>query len=178
MTNLDKLDIVIRHAGGKVIAGIPQIALYATAESAAAALDGLERKKNALKDDIAAAGIADVLPDVAGASTATSADGVGRFAIKSAIVAVMILLVLAVSGALLVNRIEAAGRAIAGTDLRGGRQFWTNLEQSLERMAEPSNEMSEERRQKILSNIRVVVNRYRPFAAEIALLFSPPPASR
>ena len=93
-----QLDIVIRHADGKVIAGIPQIALYATAENVAAALDCLERKKNILKDDIAAAGVFDPLPDAAAASAASPTDRIARFAIKSAIVAVMVLLVLAVSG--------------------------------------------------------------------------------
>lgn len=178
MTNLDKLDIVIRHADGKVVAGIPQIALYARADNAAAALDGLERKKNLLKDDIAAAGIIDPLPATAGASAGSSTDSLARFAIKSAIVAVMILLVLAVSGAMLAKSIESTVRGVAGADLRGGRQFWTNVEQSLEKMADPSNEMSDERKQKLLSHIRVVVNRIRPFVAEIAPLFTPPPAGR
>ena len=173
MTSLDQLDIVIRHADGKVIAGIPQIALYATADNAAAALDGLERKKNVLKDDIAAAGISDPVPVAVNTSAASSTDSLARFALKSAIVAVMILLVLAVSGAMLANRIESTARGIAGSDLRGGRQFWSNVEQSLEKMADPSNEMSEERKQKLLSHIRVVVNRLRPFVAEVAPLFAP-----
>ena len=115
---------------------------------------------------------------MAGASAGSATDGLARFAIKSAIVAVMILLVLAVSGAMLAKSIEATARGIAGADLRGGRQFWINVEQSLEKMADPSNEMSEERKQKLLSNIRVVVNRLRPFVAEIAPLFTPPPAGR
>lgn len=170
--DIDKLDIVIRHADGQVIAGVPQIALYAKAENAAAALEILERKKGMLKDDIAAAGVAGPLPNMPLVSGASLTDGIGRFAIKSGIVAVMILLVLSVSGAMLANKIEATARGIVGAE-HGGRQFWTNVEQSLERMANPSNEMSEERKQKLLSNIRVVVKRLRPFMAEIALLFAP-----
>lgn len=178
MADIDKLDIVIRHVDGKVIAGIPQIALYATAENAAAALAILEKKKRLLENDIAAAGIIDPLPVAAGASAVAPGDSVVRFAIKAAIVAVMIFLVVAVSGAMLANRIEATARGIAGSDLRGGRQFWTNMERSLERMADPSNEMSEERKQRLLANIRGLVNRLRPFVAEVAPLFAPstPPA--
>lgn len=171
---LDELDIVIRHVDGQVVAGIPQIALYAKAENAAAALEDLERKKNILKADIAAAGVVDPLPSVPVGSATSATDGIGRFVIKSGIVALMVLLVLVVSGGMLASRIESAARGVVGTDLRGGRQFWTNLEQGLERMADPSNEMSEERRQKIASNIRVLVNRLRPFTAELAPLFTPP----
>lgn len=176
--NVDKLDIVIRHAEGKVVAGIPQIALYASAESAAAALDALEQKRAILKDEIAAIGIAEPLPSMQAARVTSSSDSIVRFAIKSGIVAVMILLVLAVSGAMLANKIESSARGVVGADLRGGRQFWTNLEQGIERMADPSNEMSEERKQKLLANVRVLVNRLRPFTAEIALLFSAPPPAR
>jgi hypothetical protein len=172
--NIDKLDIVIRHTDGQVVAGIPQIALYAKAENAVAALESLERKKNILKDDIAAAGVVDPVP-YAATSVASPTDGIGRFVIKSGIVALMVLLVLAVSGGMLASRIEATARGIVGGDLRGGRQFWTNLEQGLERMADPSNEMSEERKQKLASSIRVLVNRVRPFTAELAPLFTPPP---
>lgn len=170
---IDGLDIVIRHADGQVIAGIPQIALYAKAENAAAALEALERKKNVLKDDVAAVGIVDPLPRVQATSGTSATDWIGRFVLKSGIVALMVLLVLVVSGGMLASRIEATARGIV--DLRGGRQFWTNLEQGLERMADPSNEMSEERKQKLASNIRVLVNRMRPFTAELAPLFTPPP---
>ena len=90
----------------------------------------------------------------------------------------MILLVLSVSGAMLANRIESGARGIVGADFRGGRQFWTNLEQGLEKMADPSNEMSEERKQKLVSHIRVLVNRLRPFTAEVAPLFAPTPPAR
>jgi len=173
---IDKLDIVIRHAGSKVVAGIPQIALYATAETVADALQILERKKNETKNDIAAAGIVDPVSVAAGAGLA--AESIGRFAIKAGIVAVMMLFVLAVSGALLANRIESVGRGIVGADLSDGRQVWVNLENNLEKLALPANDMPEERKQKLLSNIRVVVNRLRPFVAEIAPLFTPPPAGR
>jgi len=176
--NIDKLDIVIRHTDGQVVAGIPQIALYAKAENATAALESLERKKNILKEDVAAAGVVDPLPHAAATNVASPTDGIGRFVIKSGIVALMVLLVLVVSGGMLASRIEATARGIVGADLRGGRQFWTNLEQGLERMADPSNEMSEERKQKLVSNIRVLVNRVRPFTAELAPLFTPPPPSR
>lgn len=175
--DIDKLDIVIRHADGQVVAGVPQIALYAKAENVATALEILERKKRILKDDIAAAGIVDPLPTAPAASAASPTDGIGRFAIKSGIVAVMILLVLSVSGGMLASRIEATARGIVGAE-HGGRQFWANVERSLERMASPSNEMSEERKQKLLSNIRVLVNRLRPFTAEIAPLFAPAPPGR
>lgn len=176
--NIDKLDIVIRHVAGKVVAGIPPIALYASAESAAAALEALERKKTILKEDIAAVGFAAPLSDVNATSVASPMNGIGQFAVKSGIVAVMILLVLAVSAATIASKIESTARGIVSTELRGGRQFWVALEQALERMADPSNEMPEERKNKLVSNIRVLVNRVRPFAAELGPVFSPSPPVR
>lgn len=177
MVDIDELDIVIRRVGGKVVAGIPPLALYATATTVASALDLLEQKKRLLRDDIAAAGMAE-LPADAVQRTPSQGDNIGRFAMKAGIVAVMVLFVLAISGALVANRIEASVNAMIGSDRMGGRQFWTGLERALESAAEPSNEMAPERQKKLLSNIRVMVNRYKPFIAEVAPLFSATQADR
>ena len=42
MSRIDELDIVIRHKGGKVVAGIPQLSLYAKADDIHAAVTALE----------------------------------------------------------------------------------------------------------------------------------------
>ena len=41
MSRVDELDVVIRHKGGKVIAGIPQIGLYAKGDDVNVALAAL-----------------------------------------------------------------------------------------------------------------------------------------
>jgi hypothetical protein len=176
MIDIDDLDVVIRRVGGKVVAGVPRLALYATAATTASALELLDQKKKALRDDIAAAGMAE-LPPEAVPGVPTQVDHIGRFAMKASIVAVLTLLVMGISGALVANRIEASVTAMVGSDRIGGRQFWTGLERALN-AAEPANEMPPERRKKLLSNIRVLVDRYRPFVAEVSQLFSPPPSGR
>jgi hypothetical protein len=55
--------------------------------------------------------------------------------------------------------------------LRGGSQFWTRVEQDLERQADPRNDMPEARKEKLLADLRVVVSRWRPFVAEASKLF-------
>lgn len=177
MIDIDDLDVVIRRVGGKVVAGIPRLALYATATTTASALDLLDQKKKALRDDIAATGMAE-LPPEAVPGIPTQMDHIGRFAMKASIVAALTLLVIGISGALVANRIEASVTTMIGSDRIGGRQFWTGLERALESAADPANEMPPERQKKLLSNIHVLVNRYRPFVAEVSQLFSPPPSGR
>ena len=56
MSHIDELDIVIRNKGAKVSAGIPQLALWATASDAHEAINALERKRAAFLADLAEAG--------------------------------------------------------------------------------------------------------------------------
>src|ERR1700736_36861 len=56
MSRINELDIVIRHKGAKVSAGIPQLALWATAGDAHAAITALEQKRAAFIADVAEAG--------------------------------------------------------------------------------------------------------------------------
>src|SRR5262245_56192343 len=140
MVDIDELDIVIRRIGGKVVAGIPPLALYATSTSVASALDLLEQKKKVLRDDIAAAGMAD-LPAGPVQPVPLQGDNIGRFAMKAGIVAVLVLVVLAITGSLVAIRIESSVYSIVGADRIGGRQFWTGLEAALESAADPSNEI-------------------------------------
>jgi hypothetical protein len=50
----------------------------------------------------------------------------------------------------------------------GGRQFWTKLETELDRMADPGTDIPLEKKQKILSQIKIVSERWRPFFTEAA----------
>jgi hypothetical protein len=54
----------------------------------------------------------------------------------------------------------------------GGSQFWAKVENEIDRAANSSSGMAPERQQKLLSNIRAIVTRVRPFVAEVAPLFS------
>ena len=71
MTRLDELDVVLRRNGEKVVAGIPSLRLYATADDAPAALAALEEKKKAFQSDLEESGFAETF-DVSNESTSGS----------------------------------------------------------------------------------------------------------
>jgi hypothetical protein len=180
MSRIDELDIVIRHKGGKVSAGIPQLALWATAADAHAALTTLEQKRAAFLADLAEAGGLDDLEvrpyTVRSAPGPRRGGGLGQFTLKALIVVGLIAGLFMLSGALLGSRIE---RVVRDTHANlqqytklGGAQFWEKLERELDRAADPARDLPAERKRKLLSQIHVVVERWRPFMAEIAPLFA------
>jgi hypothetical protein len=54
----------------------------------------------------------------------------------------------------------------------GGAQFWTKVEGELERAVDPAHDMPPEKKRKLLSQIHILVERWRPFVAEVAPLFA------
>ena len=188
MSQLDELDVVIRRKGGKVIAGIPSVGLYASAGTLAAALDALEARKTAYQSDLEEAGFtADVdIPNRAMAapmSTVRPVSGDLRsFALKSLIAIGLVTAAIVLVGTLLISKIDdTVARAvysvqaqlgpIANTKI-GGSQFWAKVENEIDRVANANNGMAPEKQQKLLSNIRAIVTRVRPFVAEVAPLFA------
>ncbi|MEI6985372.1 MAG: hypothetical protein WCK65_04515 [Rhodospirillaceae bacterium] len=72
-----------------------------------------------------------------------------------------------------VDKIEAAvDRASSKIMIKSGREFWSGLEKGLHRVAGPENEISDERREKLLSSLHILIKRVSPFTAELPLLFS------
>ena len=45
----------------------------------------------------------------------------------------------------------------------GGRQFWTKLESELDKLADPRTDLPPEKKAKILSQIKAISDRWRPF---------------
>jgi hypothetical protein len=188
MSQLDELDVVIRRKGGKVIAGIPAVGLYASAGSLAAALEALEARKIAYQSDLEEAGFTadmDIPNRAMAAPMATARPAAGdlrSFALKSLITIGLITAAIILVGTLLVSKIDdTIARAvysiqaqlgpIANTKI-GGAQFWAKVENEIDRAANANNGMAPEKQQKLLSNIRAIVTRVRPFVAEVAPLFS------
>ena len=177
MSRIDELDIVIRHKGGNVIAGIPQLSLYAKADDVHAAIAALEQKRTAYFGDLAEA-----LDDLEVREYAVSRPsprghgGLGQFTLKALIIIGLIAGAFVLSAALLAPRIE---RIVENTEAKmqqytkvGGAQFWEKLERELGRAADPAYEIPPEKKRKLLSQIHVLVERWRPFMAEIAPLFA------
>lgn len=61
------------------------------------------------------------------------------------------------------TKLEAAGTS--ATKL-GGRDFWTKLERELDNQASPAADLPAAKKKKILAEIRVVADRWRPFVKE------------
>lgn len=93
----------------------------------------------------------------------------GQFAAKTAIVSVALVL----SGWIMLDILDDfASRRMQQMDAAvrsiGGRQFWTKLEEELDKFADPRTDISPEKKQKILLQIRAISDRWRPFLNEAA----------
>lgn len=186
MSQLDELDVIIRRKGGKVVAGIPAVGLYASADTVAAALDALEARKAAYRSDLEEAGFTGDIANRAAAVPMTGArpasNDLRSFALKSVIAIGLITAAIVLAGGLLVAKIDdTIDRTVYAirTQLApianakiGGSQFWSKVENEIDRVANVNNSLAPEKQQKILSNIRAIVGRVRPFVAEVAPLFS------
>jgi hypothetical protein len=174
MARIDELDILIRHKSSKVVASIPQLGLYAAGQDVGSALSSLENKKKALLEDLKAADISDEFEQVPwtagppGARIVAQSGSLWHFALKTLIVVVIVSAALLIPAGLLADKIRNDFRGLS----IGGRGFWTKLESELSRAADPSSGLSEEKKKKILADLRAVVERLRPYAAELGPLFS------
>ena len=171
MSPLDKFEISIRRKDDKITAAVPQLGLYATAADIHGAIDALEQKKAALLDDLTAAGEVESLSAVAVADPVLPATshGLARFILKVGVVVALVAIAIVVTTNLLATKIETT-RAAWQTTLQehskiGGAQFWSKVEKSLDDLANPKSEMPEDKRQKILSDIRAIRDRWWPFIA-------------
>jgi hypothetical protein len=173
MPTIDDYETVIRREGATFLAGVPQLGLYARADSADAALQALEAKKSRLAADIEAVGVPAAFPDRAPAPpNVRYLDALGLFAAKAAIVFLFLAVAVAASGAVITARVHSAVIDIMGSDTVGGAQFWSKLEQDLQKAADPSGDLPEQKKQQLLANIKVLVNRWHPFVAAVAPLFA------
>jgi hypothetical protein len=177
MSHIDEFDIVIRNKGAKVSAGIPQLALWATASDAHEAINALEQKRATFLADLAEAGGLDDLeprPYTVRSASPPRAE-LAQFTLKGLIIIGLIAGLFTLSGAWLVATTKEYTKV-------GGAQFWEKMEHELDRAADPASDLPAEQKRKLLAQIHVIVERLRPFVAEIAPLFaefqkSTPPAA-
>jgi hypothetical protein len=181
MSGIDELDIVIRHKGAKLSAGIPQLALWATAADAHAAITALEQKRAAFLADLAEAGGLDELevrPYTVGSTRPSRRGELRQFTLKALIFIGLIAGLFTLSRALLPSRGRAVVRETNAKMQQytkvGGARFWEKMQHELDRAADPASDLPAEQKRKLLAQIHVVVERWRPFMAEIAPLFADP----
>jgi hypothetical protein len=186
MKHVGELDIVIRHKGTKVSAGIPQLALWATAGDAHAAITALEQKRAAFLADAAEAGVLEDLeirPYKLGYAPPPRRGELRQFAAKALIVIGLIAGITALSAGLLAAKfeqlvgkveqmVENAQAKMQQYTKVGGARFWERMEHELDRAADPASDLPAEQKRKLLAQIHTVVERWRPFMAELAPLFA------
>ena len=89
-----------------------------------------------------------------------------QFATKTIIVAAVVVASIWITGEIVIGQVEdAIDRRIAAVTKVGGREFWRRLETALEKAADPKNDLSPEKKQKLISEIRILSDRWQPFFA-------------
>jgi hypothetical protein len=95
---------------------------------------------------------------------------IGQFLIKTVIVAAAIVvsawILLDVLDDFADRRMQQVERTLQSYTKLGGRQFWTKLENQLDQLADPRSDLPPEKKAKILAQIKVVADRWRPFLRE------------
>jgi hypothetical protein len=66
------------------------------------------------------------------------------------------------------RRMEHLERTFRDATAIGGNRFWSKLEGELDRLADPRTDFTLEKKQKILSQIKVISDRWRPFLVDVA----------
>jgi hypothetical protein len=135
MCRIDELELVIRRKDGKVVAGIPELKLYAKADDIQAAVTALERKRAAFIADLSEMGALEDFGARAsrvGRATEPTRGDLAQFTIKTLIVLGLIAGAFLLSTAWLVSMVEPSTALIAS---RIGRVV-ENTEEKLNRFVE------------------------------------------
>ncbi len=174
MTRIDEFDVVIQRDGGTYVAAVPQLGLFARGADAATALGALEAKKKRLAADIEATGGIVAFPQLPPppAKERSQVGALGLYAAKVAIFLVLFCAAVIGSGAIVATKLHAALVSALGSETVGGSRFWSKIEQEIHRAADTSQDLPPEKKQQLLNDLRVIVQRWRPFVAEIEPLFS------
>jgi hypothetical protein len=194
MSQLNQFDIVIRRKNSIAVAAVPQLGLYAKSENIQAALELLEKRQMELLQDleIGAIDLDFITKHNRDSSRSTYMRTAAEFAIKTSIVVAILAAAVVLTGTFLaeqtdkmIQKARAVGLEYAAVGLEyaatvrnvriGGREFWTRLEQGLEAAADPSNDISTEKKEKLIREIHAVADRWRPFATEVISAFSARP---
>ncbi|MGA7486592.1 MAG: hypothetical protein WBW74_06590 [Xanthobacteraceae bacterium] len=97
---------------------------------------------------------------------------IGQFAVKTVIVAAAVVvsawIMLDVLDDFADRRMQQLQQTLRSATSLGGRQFWTKLEDQLAQLADPKSDLPPEKKQKILAEIKVISDRWRPFLLEAA----------
>jgi len=186
-SDFEHLDIMVRRKNGHCLASMPQINLFAAANSVPTALEILEKKKNDLVAELTAADCLDdfkIAPFDAGLyAPRRESKSVQRSALGF-IGKTLVVVTAVVIGGVSVTRytMKSIDQLLThqSAEIRenlgsiGGAKFWTNLEAQIANLADPKNDLAPTKKEVLLAHIRTLVDRYRPFIREVSLLFYDP----
>jgi hypothetical protein len=173
--DLNAIDVIIRRRGDHVIAAIPQFGLFAEAKTIQEALDALEIKKKHLQADLATFANLKSYPERdTNESSNVRWREIYQFTIKSVIA--LALVIVAISFASyqiqksLNSTLYAAQENFDRFTLESGSAFWSKVERELDRAANAN--MPEDTKLRLLTDIRKLVDKWRPFVAEASEIFA------
>ncbi len=171
--NLDDLDVMVRRQNGRYFARIPQVGLYTTADSLPEAVTALEAKKKSLQEELGAADVLDqfnIVPIGYGAGASNAAVQTRMLPALTLFAAKCVIVVL-----LFLSAVTYAAHTIRqlNQDIRfGGASFWTAVADDINRAASPAADLPAAKKQALLDDIHVIVDRWRPFVREASRLFA------
>lgn len=163
MSLYEQYDVVIRKRNDAYVARVPALGIEAMGANIGEAVNALETVS---------------YPTPRQPAERTPAAGnsdIKRFAIKSGIVTALIV----VGGFLLSFQLAAIlDNAIytlqTGFTHTGGSSFWGRITKELDRAAEPNNDLAPEKKAKLISDLHVIAERWRPVIVEVERAFAAP----
>jgi hypothetical protein len=168
---------VLLEKSGRYFFHIEELGLIGSGTDIASAYEDLKIRYADLLEQARAADLLDEIPRKRGAGTGDAVvvrSDLKGFLIKTAIVFGAILLVLL---PLVLSVGNAVERAANKFQPKGGPHFLVQLEENLHKMAAPQNDLPIEQQQRIVSDLRALVARVKPFTDELRpLAESPAPA--
>lgn len=171
-------DVIIRRRSNHVIAAIPQFGLFAEAKTVQEALDALEIKKKNLQADLAAFANLKSYPERdTNESSHIRWREIYQFSIKSLIALALVIVAISLASyqiqKSLNSTLYAAQANFDRFTLESGSVFWSKVERELDRAANAN--MPEDTKQRLLTDIRKLVDKWRPFVVEASGLFAMTP---
>jgi hypothetical protein len=174
MDSFKGADVLLRYRDGKVVAGIPQLAIYAKADTVQGALDLLKQKKAEFDADLADAGEFDDIRVRSGLINTGEPPNSKRtpellqYATKAVIMMAALGVALTFSGFLVISKAQSTIKAskISSSELL------QIVAHRVDRAADPDNDLPEEAKKKLLADIRILADRWRPFANEVMEILS------
>lgn len=169
----DNFDIIVRRRNNRIQVSIPDLWLYAHADDLPTAMRLLDEKKELLLADLSAAGVLDQLGKKQSRLPATEAASLRqelvRFLAKFAIVGFILSAAFAAVASIAITQV-ASVKSNVTKQLKNltGAQIASVADRLLERAAAPTADLSEEKRRKILSEIKILAERWGPFIDEAA----------